>query len=115
MKHGWPTINYSQHCNTHMHAGVIRDIKEIIHESYNFPYGVEPTSIVMNAWQTRPDAHIAQTREDIKIQQANSVQDIYKQIGERDCFSISDAIFSTRAIEDFFELEYGITSMFEGD
>lgn len=115
MKYGLPTINYSQHCNTHMHTEVIKSIREIIHESYTLPYGVEPTSIIMNAWQTRVDAPKAVKREDIKIQKASSIRDIYKQIGERDCFSIGDSIFRTKAIKDFFDREYGIKSIFEGD
>lgn len=115
MKYGLPTVNYSQHCNTHMHSEVIKEIRDIIHESYKLPYGVEPTSIIMNAWQTRPGAPAVQTREDVKILMADSIEDIYKQIGDRDCFSISDTVFGSRAITDFFQSEYSIKSIFEAD
>lgn len=115
MKYGFPTINYSQHCNTHMHSEVIKEIKEVIQESYRLPYGVEPTSIIMNAWQTHKNAPKAILREDVKILKAENIEDIYKQIGDRDCFSISDTIFGTKGIRKFFELEYGIKSIFEAD
>ena len=114
-KYHLPTQNYSQHCNTHMHADVFRDIRHIIHESYAFPFGVEPTTIIMNAWQTRKDAPAVEPREDLKISTAVSLKDIYLQTGARDCFSISDNIFKGKAIYDFFEVEYGIKSIFEGD
>lgn len=115
IKYGLPTINYSQHCNTHMHTEVIKEIRNIIHESYKFPYGVEPTSIIMNAWQTKPNAPIPIEREDVKILSADSLEDIYLQIGDRDCFSICDSVFGNKAISDFFKLEYSIKSMFEKD
>jgi len=114
-KHGFPTRNYSQHCNTHMHADVIRRIKPILRESYGLPFGVEPTSIVMNAWQTFPNAPKVTKREDVKILQAKSLADIWEQIGDRDCFSIGDSAFSGKAMMSFFKEEYGIKSIYEND
>lgn len=112
-KHGLPTVNYSQHCNTHMNVEVFKEIRDIIHESYTLPYGVEPTSILMNAWQMHADAPSTFRREDCKILHAKNVSDIYSQIGTRDCFSIGDSIFRNKAIMDFFSLEYNINSIFE--
>lgn len=112
-KHGLPTDNYSQHCNTHMHTEVFRMCRDIIHESYQLPYGVEPTSLLMNFWQTLPNPPKAVLREDVKVLSANNIFDIYKQIGNRDCFSIGDSVFSNQAIYDFFEREYNIKSIFE--
>ena len=114
-KHGFPTRNYSQHCNTHMHSEVIKEIKPILHESYGLPFGVEPTSIVMNAWQTFPDAPEVTKREDVKILQARSIAEIWEQIGDRDCFSIGDSAFAGKAMMSFFKAEYGIKSIFEKD
>lgn len=115
VKHQFPTQNYSQHCNTHMHAEVIKEIRPVIHESYLLPFGVEPTSLIMNAWQTREDAPKVELREDVKITRAPNVRSIYEQIGHRDCFSISDSVFYHKAIYDFFGLEYGIKSIFEAE
>lgn len=113
VKHGFPAMNYSQHCNTHMHSEVFKDIRNIIHESYTLPYGVEPTSIIMNVWQTYKNPPKVVPREDVKILSAKSVPDIYRQIGERDCFSICDSVFKGTAIMNFFEKEYSIKSIFE--
>ena len=114
-KHGLPAMNYSQHCNTHMNAEVIKEIKPILHESYCLPYGVEPTSIIMNAWQTKPDAPTPVKREDVKILNANSLLDIWKQIGDRDCFSISDSALRGKPMKTFLNNEYCIKSIFEAD
>lgn len=114
-KHGLPTDNYSQHCNTHMNTSVFNKCRAIIHESYKLPYGVEPTSILMNVWQTLPNPPNVIPRDDVKILKAQSVEAIYEQIGDRDCFSIGDSIFNDRAIYDFFALEYNIKSIFEAD
>ena len=114
-KHGFPAMNYSQHCNTHMHSEVIRRIKPILRESYGLPFGVEPTSIVMNAWQTYTNAPKVTKREDVKILQAKSIADIFEQIGDRDCFSIGDSAFSGKAMMSFFKSEYGTKSIFEKD
>lgn len=114
-KHNLPVGNYSQHCNTHMHTDVIQKIKPIIHESYLLQFGVEPTSLIMNAWQTMPNPPQTEKREDVKITTATSLADIWRQIGDRDCFSIADSAFSYGAMQKFFEQEYNIKSVFEAD
>ena len=114
-KYGFPTINYSQHCNTHMHSEVIKDIRLILRESYGLPFGVEPTSIIMNAWQTFPNAPKVTKREDVKILQAKSLADIWEQIEDRDCFSIGDSALSGNAMMTFFKEEYAHKSIFEND
>lgn len=114
-KYGFPTINYSQHCNTHMHSEVIKDIRIILRESYGLPFGVEPTSIIMNAWQTFPNAPKVTKREDVKILQAKSVADIWEQIANRDCFSIGDSALLGNAMMTFFSEEYAHKSIFESD
>ena len=115
LKHGMQAKDYSQHCNTHMHSEVIKSIREIIHESYGLPFGVEPTSLIMNAWQMREDAPKVTKRDDIKILRAKSLGDIWQQIGNRDCFSIGDSAFNGKAVREFFAEEYGIKSAFEAD
>lgn len=112
-KFNLPTQNYSQHCNTHMHADIIKEILPIIHESYKLQYGAEPTSLIMNKWMTRKDAPFLTRRKDLKIRVAKSVQDIYTQVGDRDCFSIGDKIFANKAILQFFQKEYPNKSSFE--
>ena len=114
-KHGFQTMNYSQHCNTHMNADVIRRIRNVIHESYRLPFGVEPTSIIMNAWQMQDNAPIVIKREDVKILSAYSLADIWKQIGSRDCFSIGDSVLSGNSMFDFFKKEYRVRSKYEKD
>lgn len=113
IKHGLTFNDYSQHCNTHMHSEVIKEIKGMLHESYRLPFGVEPTSIVMNAWQQRSNAPETTKRKDVKILSAKSLADIWTQIGERECFSIGDSLFAGGVIERFFKEEYGIKSVFE--
>jgi hypothetical protein len=115
LKYKLPTKNYSQHCNTHMHAEVIKDIKNILKESYDLAYGVEPTSIIMNAWQTYESAPQTTYREDIKIQSAHTVDELLKAIGDRESFSISDYIFHGSAILQFFKEMYGDKSKYERD
>ena len=112
-KHNLPTMNYSQHCNTHMHAEVFKSIRDVIHEAYELPFGVEPTTIVMNAWQTMDDAPIAIHRDDVKILSARSQSHILKQIGRGDCFSIADSALKSNAMKKFLLTEYSIKSLFE--
>lgn len=112
-KHQFPFMNYSQHCNTHMHTAIIKQCRDIIHESYKFPFGAEPTSLIMNAWQKTLNPPQTTKREDLKILEALTKEEIYRQIGDRDCFSIGDSIFKYKAIYDFFEKEYPEKSRFE--
>ena len=114
-KYGLPTLNYSQHCNTHMHTEVFKSIRHIIRESYKLPYGVEPTSIIMNAWQTWDNPPQVVERKDMKIMEAKSKEDILMQIGDRDCFSISDRAFQKGYLMQFFNDEYSIKTVFESD
>lgn len=113
LKYGLPTDNYSQHCNTHMHTDIIKGIAEIIHESYLLPYGVEPTSIIMNSWQMIGNPPQCVRRKDIKILAVGKMQDFYDMVGERDCFSIGDAVFSSDAMMQFFKHEYGEKCRYE--
>lgn len=106
LKHNLPTKNYSQHCNTHMHADVIKDIRPIIHESYRMDFGAEPTSLIMNAWSVRKNAPVAVKRADLKVTKAASVKELYEKIGAKDCFSVGDSIFSSYALTDLFKYEY---------
>ncbi len=112
-KYNLPAMDYSQHCNTHMNTDVFRSIRNIIHESYKLPYGVEPTSIIMNAWQTLPNPPKLTPRKDIKITEADTVESILEQIGDRDCFSISDGVFKQEAMSVFFCEEFPIKTVFE--
>lgn len=107
IKYGLTTYNFSQHCNTHMHSDIIKGIIEIIHESYSLPYGVEPTSLIMNAWQMIGNPPPCTKRKDLKILEVGQVNEIYNLIGERDCFSIGDTVFRTPAMTEFFTNEYG--------
>ena len=114
-KYGFPTLNYSQHCNTHMHTSVFKEILPIIHETYKLPYGVEPTTIIMNAWQKQENPPKTVHRDDIKITYAKNISAIYDQIGERDSFSIGDNLFRGQAIFDFFDAEFPTSTPFEKD
>lgn len=112
-KYGMPTINYSQHCNTHMHTGIFTDIIDIIHETYKLPYGVEPTTLIMNAWAMRSNAPHTVPREDVKITRADDLQSLWRQIGNRDCFSVGDSIFNGKAIRQLFAVEFPDKCLFE--
>lgn len=113
-KHHLPIFNFEQHCNTHLHAKVIRDFKWLLDESYSLERGSPPTTIVMNAWLTTDYApHDIYKRSDLKMTQASSVEDIRSQIGDRECFSIGDAVFGTPAITDFFKTEYPDKCIYE--
>ncbi|MBO6031815.1 MAG: hypothetical protein J6Q22_10205 [Prevotella sp.] len=114
-KYGFQTRDYSQHCNTHMNAEVIAEIKPVIQESYRLPFGVEPTSLIMNAWQTRHNAPEVIKREDVKILYAENLADLWRRIGDRDCFSIGDSLFNGSAIRNFFKQTYSNKSPFEAD
>lgn len=113
--HGYPARDYSQHCNTHMNAEVVRDHKDLLHETYKLQYGVEPTSFIMNIWSTLPDAPKTTPRKDVKICGVSTVRELKLQMGDRECFSIGDAIFRTPAIRDFFAQTYPTKCIFEAD
>lgn len=114
-KYNLPTNNYAQHCNTHMHTEVIRKILPAIHDAYKLPYGVEPTSLIMNAWMTFPNPPPTVPRADVKIQSVKDLADLYAKIGDRDCFSIADSIFKSQPIFDFFDAEFPSASPYEED
>ena len=69
----------------------------------------------MNAWQTTENPPETVHRNDVKIQKAKDIADLYSQIGDRDCFSIGDSVFGTQAIFDFFDAEFPTSSPFEKD
>lgn len=105
--HEMPIVNFEEHCNTHLHAKVIKDFKWLLDETYALERGSPPTTVVMNAWLTtnyHPEELLK--RNDIKINKADSVQEIRNAIGDRECFSIGDSVFSGKAIMDFFAEEY---------
>ena len=113
-KYKMPIVNFEQHCNTHLHAKVIKDFKWLIDETYTLERGSPPTTIVLNAWLTTdfaPKKLI--TRADVKMPKANSVEEVYSRIGDRECFSIGDSIFSGRAIYDFFKKEFPTKCRYE--
>ena len=112
-KYGYPTKNYSQHCNTHMNAEIIKEIKDLIHESYTLPFGVEPTSLIMNVWQTKDNPPPLEHREDMKFIHAESPSEIYIQLNGRDCFSISDKVLVNEKILNFFNDEFPNPCIFE--
>ena len=106
-KHHLPVYNFEQHCNTHLHAQIVRDFKGLIDETYQIERGSPPTTIVMNAWCSTPKGPAElYKRKDVKIVAANTISDIRAQIGDRECFSISDSLFATSAIIDFFKEEF---------
>ena len=115
VRHGYPAKDYSQHCNTHMNASVLKDSRDILHESYSLTYGVEPTSFLMNIWATRPDAPKFTLRKDVKISHALTIEDIETQIGDHECFSIGDSVFQGNAMQDFFTKMYPEPCIFEAD
>lgn len=112
-KYGLPADNYAQHCNTHMHTEVFKSIIDLIHESYKLPFGVEPTTVIMNAWMTRPDAPKPVIRHDVKISRAITMQDLWKQIGDRECFSVGDSVFNGAPIRNLFSTEFPNKCRFE--
>lgn len=105
-KHGLPICNYSQHCNTHMNADIIMEFEWLLHESYKLKYGVEPTSLIMNAWQTKPDAPETFMRKDLKVEIEKTVGGLLKLIGDKECFSIGDTSLYGHAVKDFFKTIY---------
>lgn len=105
-KHNLPICNYSQHCNTHMNADIIKEFDWLLHESYQLKYGVEPTSLIMNAWQTKPDAPKPIMRKDVKVEIEKTVSGLIKSIGDNECFSTGDTSLYGRAIKDFFSQMY---------
>jgi len=113
LSHNLPAKDYSQHCNTHMSADVIKDNISLIHDTYFLPYGAEPTSLIMNAWSVRPDAPRTTPRKDLKISYAYDYKDLKEKIGDNECFSIGDAIFNCKSALDFFHRHYPDKCIFE--
>lgn len=112
-KHGFPDANYAQHANTHMHTEVMFDHLDIIHESYEMDFGAEPTSLVMNMWQTYPNPPSTEKRSDIKVSYVESAADLRRQIGDRECFSIGDSAFYRHCMMDFLKAEFPHKSRYE--
>lgn len=112
-KHHLPIKNYSQHCNTHMHTEVFKDIRDIVHESYKLSHGAEPTCLIMNAWMARPNHPTAVHRNDLKIRVAASMKELWRQIGNSECFSIGDSLFRNGSLRQLFATEYGVKCRFE--
>ena len=112
-KYGYPTKNYSQHCNTHMSSDIIKEIKELIHESYNLPFGAEPTSLIMNVWQTKENPPPIEHRDDMKILHAECLAEIRCQLNGRECFSIGNRAATNTGITMFFNEEYSYPCIFE--
>ena len=102
-----PVINFEQHCNTHAHARVVKDFKNLIDESYNLERGAPPTTLIMNAWLTTDYAPKELVRRnDLKVRGAQSVDELRKMIEYTECFSVSDSAFANNVITDFFKEEY---------
>jgi len=112
-KHGLPICNYSQHCNTHMNADIIKEYEWLLHESYKLKYGVEPTSLIMNAWQTKPNAPTPIMRKDLKIEIEKTVDGLIRLIGDKECFSIGDTSLYGHAVKNFFAQVYPEKSKYE--
>ena len=93
---------------------MIRDFKWLIDETYTLERGSPPTTVVMNAWLTTDFAPTnVCNRKDVKLSKADSVQEIRDAIGDRECFSIGDAVFTGQAIMDFFRSEFPSKCIFE--
>ena len=106
-RNNMPTIDFEQHCNTHLHAKVCRDFKWLLDASYLLERGSPPTTLVMNAWLTTNYAPTKLIkRRDVKLRTEQTVEDMRAAIGDQECFSISDSIFATDAMMDFFREEY---------
>ena len=67
----------------------------------------------MNSWQMIGNPPQCVRRKDIKILAVGKMQDFYDMVGERDCFSIGDAVFSSDAMMQFFKHEYGEKCRYE--
>ena len=106
-KHGFPILNFEQHCNTHMHAQVVRDFRDLINESYTLERGAAPTSLIMNVWLTQEyGPRTLDLRNDLKIREATNMDDMIQQIGGRECFSVGDSLFSSNVLTDYFKYKY---------
>lgn len=112
-RHNLPDANYAQHANTHMNADVINEYRNLIYESYAMPYGAEPTSLLMNAWQTKPNAPSCEYRQDIKISMVENLRDFLTRIGQRECFSVGDGIFEHKHIMQYLKNLYSEKSPYE--
>lgn len=113
IKNGLPYRNFSQHCNTHMHSDIIEEYREMIHSTFRLKYGAEPTSLIMNAWSSKKDFPKITLRHDLKIDFADDVRHLREQIGDRESFSIGDAIFNGRSLHDLFNEEFPNKCIFE--
>lgn len=113
-RNGLPYANYSQHCNTHFHTELFYRFSSLIEASYGLPFGTEPTSLLMNGWQSLADAPKVIERTDAKMCRPYATSDeLRKRLGDRHCFSIGDGIFQGRGIIEFFKEEYPDKCVFE--
>lgn len=90
---GFPTVNYSQHANTHISAKIWRECAPIWQTALTLDDGVEPTCIVLNALAAE-GGFKGVKRADCKIKKTDGELDLLAQIGERECFSIYDSAIS---------------------
>lgn len=113
-QHKLPTVDFEQHCNTHMNADVVKVFRNLMDDSIKTERGCAPTSLIMNAWMSLPSGpKQVMKRSDIKIRLARNAAEIRQQIGDAECFSISDSAFSTPALAEFFKEEFPDPCKFE--
>lgn len=91
-KHGYTHYCFNWHGNTHMYKEAVELGKDLIDDAYNMFRGCEPTDLLLNVlYKHKPFDFIY--RKDLKLRKdIQGVEDIKEKIGDREVFSISDAI-----------------------
>lgn len=90
---GYPCRNGSQHCGMWFKKSLFLEIEdELLQPSFAFPYGIESSTIMINAMAKHFSMPIYY-REDRKVRHFANEQELLSKIGDNFCFSIYDAAF----------------------
>lgn len=95
-RNGYGTIDFSQHCNTHMHTDDYEEVVRLCEQKPEAILGYEPTCMFMNVRHKREPNLKLERRFDFKILEFKGIDDLSTKCGSRDSFSIDDCVFTDK-------------------
>lgn len=99
------TYDFSWHGNTHLSREGIEKARLLIQKSFvESKYGYEPTCLILNTIYSSVNKFPIVFRNDLKIGNISSIDDLINKIGNRECFSISDRVIGKGISEYLYHL-----------
>lgn len=97
---GLPVMTFSGHFNTWIDPDDVPAVNCMLAVTPRGRYGYEPAMMFLNAKLARLGEMDCQAREDMKLKEFKTEENLVKEIGNRDSFSISDSVLENRAFCD---------------